>query len=160
MSAQTEAPLPTVHVIDDDAAVRESLRLLLELHGHNTLTHASGQAFLDAEPGPSGACAIVDQRMPDMDGLQLQRAMHERGLDLPIVFLTAYGDIPTTVKAFKAGAVDFLTKPVQGDMLLASVRSALASSLAESTTGPTDSAAALESLSERERQVPCWPSKA
>lgn len=114
-----------VFIIDDDAAIRDSLSLMLELEGFSVETFKNAQAFLAAVQPNGISCAIVDIRMPEMDGLQLQQALIARGLLLPIIFLTGHGDIPKSVKAIKAGAVDFLTKPITQEKLLAGVHEAL-----------------------------------
>ena len=120
----------TVYIVDDDPAVRDSLTLMLEQENFMVRAFASGEAFLAACSGDCPACcAIIDIRMPGMDGMRLQQEMARRGIPLPIIFLTGQGDIPTSVRAIKAGAVDFLTKPVAAADLLASARTALAASL-------------------------------
>lgn len=120
----------TVFVVDDDPAVRDSLALLLEQEDYAVRTFDNGEAFLAACVDDCPACcAIVDVRMPGMDGLQLQHEMAQRNIPLPVIFLTGEGDIPTSVRAMKAGAVDFLTKPVAAADLLASTQAALAESL-------------------------------
>ena len=120
----------TVFVVDDDPAVRDSLAMLLEQEDYAVQTFDSGEAFLAACGSACPACcAVVDVRMPGMDGLQLQQEMTRRNILLPVIFLTGEGDIPTSVRAMKAGAVDFLTKPVAAADLLASARTALAASL-------------------------------
>jgi FixJ family two-component response regulator len=117
---------PVIHLVDDDDAVRDSLSLLIESEGYKVQAHASAEAFLDACAPDSRGCAIIDLRMPGMGGMQLQEEMARRGFLLPIIFLTGYGDIPTSVRAIKAGAVDFLTKPVTGMDLLNCIADALA----------------------------------
>ena len=105
---------PTVYVVDDDAAVRDGLALLLDTAGLSVETYAGAGAFLTAyAPGRAG-CLVLDVQMPEMSGPELQAELNRRGIDLPVIFLTAHGDIPTTVRAMKSGAVDFLTKPVVG----------------------------------------------
>lgn len=113
----TESP-ERIYLIDDDAAVRDSLGLLLEQAGFNVLAYPSAESFLETEPDDQATCAIVDLMMPGMSGLELQEEMERGGLSLPVIFLTGHGDIPTSVKAIKAGAVDFLTKPVKRAGLL------------------------------------------
>lgn len=116
----------TVFVIDDDPAVRESLTLLLEQVGFSVNAFDSAMAFLDAfRAEVPDSCAIVDIRMPGMDGLQLQAELARLGSRLPIIFLTGHGDIPLSVRAIKAGAVDFLTKPVSMGVLREKVLAAL-----------------------------------
>lgn len=118
--------MSTIFVIDDDQAVRESLSLLLEQNGFSVEVFASAQAFLESLPAEMpDSCAIVDIRMPGMDGLQLQAELSRRGALLPIIFLTGHGNIPLSVRAMKAGAADFLTKPVSVADLTEKVLAAL-----------------------------------
>lgn len=117
---------PTVFIVDDDAAVRASLVLLLETHGFPVTAYESGEAMLAACNPDWQGCALLDVRLKGMDGLQLQAEMQRREVSLPVIFLTGHGDIPTTVRAMKAGASEFLTKPVSGEQLIPLIRSALA----------------------------------
>jgi RNA polymerase sigma factor (sigma-70 family) len=119
-------PETAIYIIDDDEAIRDSLSLMLELEGYSVQSFDGAEAFLAAGPYTCvSCCAIVDIRMPNMTGLQLQQALIERGILIPIIFLTGFGDIPTSVKAIKAGAIDFLTKPITKQKLLNCVRQAL-----------------------------------
>ncbi|MCB1009965.1 MAG: response regulator transcription factor [Acidobacteria bacterium] len=117
---------PVVHVVDDDAGVRKGLCRLLEAAGYTARPHASAGDFLLEAPFEAPACVLLDVRMPGPSGLELQEALVGRGEDLPIVFLSGHGDIPMAVRALKLGAVDFLTKPVKREKLLAAVAAALA----------------------------------
>ncbi|MDO9243882.1 MAG: response regulator [Rhodocyclaceae bacterium] len=144
-----------IFIVDNDGAVRESLSLLLEQEDFSVETFDSAEAFLtNFQAGPH-SCAIVDIRMPVMDGMQLQAELTRRGILLPIIFLTGHGDIPLSVRAIKQGAVDFLTKPVSGATLLESVRVALdESDRLNSVAAASQSAAErIASLTEREREV-------
>jgi FixJ family two-component response regulator len=144
-----------IFVVDNDGAVRESLSLLLEQEDFSVETFDSAEAFLtNFQAGPH-SCAIIDIRMPVMDGMQLQAELTRRGILLPIIFLTGHGDIPLSVRAIKHGAVDFLTKPVSGATLLESVRVALdESDRLNSVAAASQSAAErIASLTEREREV-------
>lgn len=114
-----------IYVVDDDAAVRDSLCMLLKADGHEVEAYASAEEFLAAYQDGMHGCIILDIKMPGMDGQALQAELNRRGLRLPIIFLSGQGTIPVTVRTIKAGAVDFLTKPVDGAELLASVRQAL-----------------------------------
>jgi len=146
---------PTVFVVDDDPAVRESLTLLLEQENIAVESFDSAESFLSAcRPAPS-SCAIVDVRMPVMDGMQLQTELSRRGITLPVIFLTGHGDIPMSVRAIKAGAVDFLTKPVTAKALLESVRAALLESARRNSQAETNQSALARvgCLTQRERQV-------
>lgn len=116
---------PTVFVIDDDEAVRDALSLHLDLAGLPARTFASAGDFLAAITPEQGGCAVIDIRMPDMDGLSLQQEMVRRGLTLPIIIITGHGDVPAAVAAFRAGAVDFLQKPFNEDQLIERVREAI-----------------------------------
>ncbi len=144
-----------VFVVDDDPAVRDSLTILLEQEDLTVESFASAEAFLAARRPLAGNCAIVDIRMPGMDGLSLQEELIKHGAPLPLIFLTGHGDIPQTVRAIKGGAVDFLTKPVTGAALLASVQAALAESerLKSRAQANYSAAARIASLSNREKEV-------
>jgi FixJ family two-component response regulator len=115
----------TVFVVDDDGAVRRSLARLLRSVGFEVESFASGADLLARDPYDGVGCIVLDVRMPKLDGMGLQARLTDKGVDLPIVFLTGHGDIPMSVRAMKKGAVDFLTKPVDEDDLLTAVRQAL-----------------------------------
>jgi two-component system, LuxR family, response regulator FixJ len=148
------AALRTIHVVDDDEAVRDSLRTLLESSGLAVHTYPSAALFLEAAPGILG-CVLTDVRMPDMDGLALQRRLNERGLHLPVIVMTGQGDIAVAVRAMKAGALDFLEKPFHDDDLLAAVERALAEGerrqAREEISG--EAARRMAALTAREREV-------
>ena len=115
---------PTVFVVDDDVSVRESLELLIRTAGWRPETFASAQDFL-SRPRPTVACCLIlDVRLPGVNGLELQRQLVDRA-DMPIIFITGHGDVPMTVQAMKAGAVEFLTKPFKDDVLLDAIRGAI-----------------------------------
>ncbi|MDY0250470.1 MAG: response regulator transcription factor [Pseudomonas sp.] len=114
-----------VYVVDDDQGMLDSTVWLLESIGLRALPFTSGQAFLDAHPQHSHACVILDVRMPGMGGLHVQEALRARGLDLPIIFVSGHADVPIVVRAFRAGAVDFIEKPYNEQLLLDSVQQAL-----------------------------------
>lgn len=145
----------TVFVVDDDPAVRDSLTLLLEQEDIAVEAFDSAESFLAACAPARRGCAIVDMRMPGMDGLQLQAELSRRGVPLPIVFLTGHGDIPLSVRAMKAGAADFLTKPVTGAALLHSVEAALSECdrMRSQSEASQTAAARIASLTDREREV-------
>ncbi len=124
MNSTTE---PTVFVVDDDPAVRDSLSLLLETEGLTVECHESAESFLAAYRQERTGCLVLDVRMHRMSGPELQAELVRRGSQLPIIFLTAHGDIPMTVRAMKAGARDFLTKPINGTELLDRVQAVLRS---------------------------------
>lgn len=115
----------TIYIVDDDPKITESLHWLLESVNYHVKSYNSAQAFLDNWSGEYAGCLILDVRMKDMTGLELQEELNKRQINIPIVFMTAHGDIPMTVRAMKKGAVDFLTKPVNGQQLLETVNKAL-----------------------------------
>lgn len=121
-----EAGTPLVRVIDDDFAVRESIELLLRTVGLRSASYASPEEFLaEFDPARPG-CLVLDVRMPRMSGLALQELLNERGSELPIVFISGHGDVPLAVRAMRAGASDFLEKPLHDQTLLDAIHSALA----------------------------------
>lgn len=148
-------PYPVVHLVDDDAAVRDSLELLLRLRGYRTRTFDSGDALLDAiEPGVHG-CIVLDLRMPGRDGVAVQAALAARGIALPIIVLTAHGDAASARAALKGGAFDFLEKPAADDVLASTIDAALARDLAARERAQRRSAIAarMARLTPREREV-------
>jgi RNA polymerase sigma factor (sigma-70 family) len=116
---------PTVYIVDDDAGVRDSLALLLEVHGYRARSFESAEAFLAGFDPDAGGCAIVDLRMPGMDGAALQSEMRRRGISLPVIIVTAHGDVAAARGSLKAGAVDFIEKPIDDEQLFAAIRLAL-----------------------------------
>ncbi|MDD5403644.1 MAG: response regulator [Sulfuricella sp.] len=145
----------TVFIVDDDHAVRDALTLLLEQEDLAIETFESAEAFLAACRPVPRSCAIIDIRMPGMDGMQLQTELSRRGVLLPLIFLTGHGDIPLSVRAIKAGAVDFLTKPVTSAALMQSIQVALLESERLNSQAAINQMAAtcVASLTEREREV-------
>ncbi|MCP4408555.1 MAG: response regulator transcription factor [Gammaproteobacteria bacterium] len=117
---------PTVYLVDDDLSYRQSLRLLLEEEGFNVEDFDGAAAFLVFYDHHHPGCLVLDVRMPEVSGLELQDHLMEKGVRLPIIFLTGHGDVPMSVKAIKAGAVDFLEKPFDNELLLKSIRAAIA----------------------------------
>jgi FixJ family two-component response regulator len=115
----------TVCIVDDDPSILKALARLIGTAGYRVMTYERASAFLDSRLPKGPKCLILDLRLPDLGGLDLQRELAARDLTLPVIFLTGHGDIPSSVEAMKAGAVDFLTKPVRGEALLEAVRSAL-----------------------------------
>ncbi len=113
-----------VRVIDDDEALRESLVFLLRTARIDVESYASASAFFEAPPDPRLGCVITDVRMPGMSGIDLLRRLHELKISVPVVVITGHGDVPLAVEAMRAGAMDFLEKPFDDEVLLASVRSA------------------------------------
>jgi two-component system response regulator FixJ len=117
----------TVFVVDDDAGMRDSLRWLLQSVDLAVETYGSAEEFLNACDASRSGCLVLDVRMPGMSGLSLQDALAVRKITLPVIMITGYGEVPTAVRALKAGAVDFIEKPFSDDLLLERVRQALAS---------------------------------
>jgi two-component system, LuxR family, response regulator FixJ len=144
-----------VHVIDDDIGVRQSLAFLLSTAGLAVRVHESAVAFLAALPEAQGGCIVTDVRMPGMDGLELQRRLRENKIGLPVIVMTGHGDVALAVEAMKAGAVDFIEKPFDDEILLRAIRSALArhAQAAENEARRADIRGRLDHLSERERAV-------
>jgi two-component system response regulator FixJ len=114
-----------VHVIDDDEAMRQSLAFLLGASGMEVQTYESAVAFLKVAPAVKAGCVITDVRMPELSGVELLRRLRELKLGIPVIVITGHGDVPLAVEAMKSGALDFLEKPFDDEVLLASVRSAL-----------------------------------
>src|SRR5262245_10159393 len=142
-------------IVDDDADVRDSLRALLESAGFEVRDFDSAKAILAAGGLDEGACLIADIRMPDMDGLALQEELANRRIGLPVIIVTGHGDVPLAVRAMKAGAVDFIEKPFDDELLLQSIKQALV--LRRESRGQTSlaqaAAARIAALTDRERQV-------
>jgi two-component system response regulator FixJ len=151
----TMQPEPIVYVIDDDDAVRQSLEFLLKTAGVSVRGFDSAKAFLDVLPAIKSGCIITDVRMPEITGIDLLRHLKESGLDIPVIVITGHGDISLAVEAMKIGAVDFLEKPFDDDLLLAAVRSALntEAGAARHKAEIADIHDKLAALSNRERQV-------
>ncbi len=120
---------PTVFVVDDDVSVRQSLELLIESAGWEPATFASAQEFLHHPRPVAPSCLVLDLSLPDLNGLELQKRVAPDRTDMPIIFISGYGDVPMTVRAMKAGAVEFLTKPFEDDVLLDAIRGAIERSL-------------------------------
>ena len=140
-----------VYVVDDDQGMLDSTVWLLESVGIQALPFTNGQAFLDACTPSPHACVLLDVRMPGMGGLHVQEAMRQRGLHLPVIFVSGHADVPIVVRAFRAGAVDFIEKPYNEQLLLDSVQQALSRA---TPSGSLDTVKArLASLTPRERDV-------
>ncbi len=116
---------PTVYIVDDDQATRKSLRWLVETLGVSVQTFHSGASFLDSYDPVQPGCLVLDVMMAGMSGLELQRELNARKIEIPVIVLTGYGDVPTAVVALKNGAIEFLEKPFDGEVLLEQVRKAL-----------------------------------
>jgi FixJ family two-component response regulator len=148
-------PAPIVHVVDDDDSLRRALARLLRAAGFEVRDYASAGAFLLARPPEAPGCLVLDVRMPGPSGLELQAGLARDASPLPVVFLSGHGDVATSVQAMKAGAVDFLTKPVDREALLGAVRRALSRDADERATRARRSAlrARYAALTAREREV-------
>lgn len=148
-------PAPTVFIVDDDAAVRDGLKLLLDTAGLTAECFDSATAFLAAySPGRAG-CLILDVSMPGMSGPELQAELNRLHVDLPVIFLTGHADIPTTVRAIKEGALDLLTKPVDGTELIERVQAALEKDveLRRKSSATRALRERLDALTAREREI-------
>ena len=147
-------PNPIVFVVDDDVSVREALEALIRLEGWEVETFESAEAFLSHPRVFVPSCLVLDVSLPDLNGLDLQKRLAGRN-DMPIIFITGYGDVPMTVQAMKAGAVEFLMKPFNDETLLSAIRQAIERSRA--TLGQEEEVKALRecyaSLSRREQEV-------
>ena len=145
----------TVFLIDDDAGVRDALTLLLSLKGMSTQPFATADTFIQAYQPERAGCVLTDLRMPGMTGLELQAALAERHIDVPLVVLTAHGDVATARAALKNGAFDFLEKPVDDDLLVEVLRNALRVDRERRAASSSRSAAdrRLERLTGREREI-------
>ncbi len=145
-----------VHVVDDDPALRRALRFLLESVDWKVQLHASAEEFLSlAAPPRQPTCLVLDIRMPAMSGLELQQVLQERGIDIPILFITGHADISMAVQALKSGAADFIEKPFEDQVLLDAVATAVRRSAQalEESQARARAREALDALSPREREV-------
>jgi len=146
---------PTVVVVDDDISVRESLELLIQSEGWQPALFESAQEFLARFPSVVPSCLILDVNLPDLSGLDIQQRISDEKSSIPIIFITGYGDIPTSVRAMKAGAAEFLTKPLNDEILIAAIREAVLRSQAnlKREGAHRQLQERLGSLSKREREV-------
>jgi FixJ family two-component response regulator len=146
---------PTVYIVDDDISVRESLTALVRLSGWSVMTFESAQDFLDYPRTSSAGCLVLDVSLPGLNGLELQQRLRESQAELPIIFITGHGDVPTSVRAMKAGAAEFLTKPIDDEALLSAISEAIErSDAAHIETASLDRLRSdFETLSKREREV-------
>jgi RNA polymerase sigma factor (sigma-70 family) len=146
---------PTVFVVDDEPSVRKSLGRLLRAAGYRDEAFASAREFLQRDLGVEVGCLVLDVQMPDLNGLELQQALAEKDRSLPIIFITGHGDIPMSVRAMKAGATDFLSKPVDEKDLLGAISRALEQSQQQSSqrVASTEINRLLATLTPREHEV-------
>jgi FixJ family two-component response regulator len=149
---------PVVYVVDDDISVREALSSLIRSAGLRVETFSSAREFLGLSPSEAPSCLVLDVRLPDQNGLALQRELAAVDNQIPIIFITGHGDIPMTVRAMKAGAMEFLTKPFENQELLDAIREAITKD-AESKVRSSKTAelrSRYETLTQREREVMSW----
>jgi FixJ family two-component response regulator len=148
-------PTPIVFVVDDDISIRESLESLIRCEGWESDTYASAEEFLNRPRSFAPSCLVLDISLPELNGLDLQKRIASDRRDMPIIFITGYGDVPMTVRAMKAGAVEFLTKPFDDEALLSAIRHSIERShialRRETETGALRDSYA--SLTPREREV-------
>jgi len=144
-----------VHIVDDEEAIRRSMGFMLKTSGYQVEAWSSGQAFLKEVRHVERGCILLDIRMPDLDGLEVQRLLAERGVAMPIVIMTGHGDISTAIRAMKAGAVDFLEKPFEKASVIAAIEESFGRLvLADSATSrAADAETRLGALTAREREV-------
>ncbi|HEY6243232.1 MAG TPA: response regulator [Pyrinomonadaceae bacterium] len=155
ITASKSQQQPIVFVVDDDISVRESLELLIKFAGWQAEMFASGKDFLQRPRTTSPSCLVLDISLPDLNGLELQKLMGEERVHMPIIFITGHGDVPMTVQAMKAGAVEFLTKPFDDEVLLSAIRHAIkrSTSLLEDQAEIADLRIGYDSLTPREQEV-------
>lgn len=148
-------PDPTVYIVDDDPDMRDSLRWLLKTVGLRSVTFSSAGEFLQRFSGEGPACLVLDVRMPGTSGLDLFEEMNARGLRMPVLFITAYADVPMAVRAMKSGAVEFLEKPFNGQVLLEKIQRAVKDDAVRISreSGLDEVRARLEKLTGKEREV-------
>jgi FixJ family two-component response regulator len=146
---------PIVFVVDDDISVRESLELLIKFAGWQPETFASAKDFLERPRTTTTSCLVLDVSLPDLNGLELQKLIASDRTDMPIIFITGHADVPMTVQAMKAGAVEFLTKPFDDEVLLCAIRNAIRRSAAvrEDQAEITALRSSYDSLTPREQDV-------
>jgi FixJ family two-component response regulator len=146
---------PIVFVVDDDVSVRESLELLINFAGWQPETFASAAQFLAHPRTATPSCLVLDVSLPDLNGLELQKVIASDRTDMPIIFITGHGDVPMSVQAMKAGAVEFLTKPFDDEVLLSAIQHAIKRSMAvlNDQVEITALRASYESLTPREQEV-------
>ena len=144
-----------VHLVDDDAAIRRSVGFMLKTSGHRVESYESGDAFLKSSAKLDQGCILLDIRMPGIDGLEVQQALQDRGVSLPVIIMTGHGDVSLAVKAMKAGAVDFIEKPFEKQALLASLEEGYRRLSRKEATEERarDAAIRLQALTARERDV-------
>jgi two-component system, LuxR family, response regulator FixJ len=150
-----QTDMRTVHLVDDDDAIRRSVGFMLKTSGFQVNCYETGDAFLKAAKGLEDGCILLDIRMPGTDGLKVQQALQEDGIQLPVIVMTGHGDITVAVKAMKAGAVDFIEKPFEKETLIRSLEEGFSRVSRKEATGDRrrDASVRLQALTPREREV-------
>ena len=151
----TDDDLPVVHLVDDDGAIRRSAGFMLKTSGYQVRTYESGVELLKCREELAQGCILLDIRMPGMDGLEVQQALRDKGVALPVIIMTGHGDVGLAVRAMKAGAIDFIEKPFEKATLLGAIEQGL-NRLREAETGRSlagEALVRLQGLTAREREV-------
>lgn len=151
----SDGELRLVHLVDDDEAIRRSVGFMLKTSGYHVRTYESGVEFLKGAPNLEPGCVLLDIRMPGMDGLEVQRALKDKGVSLPVVIMTGHGDVSLAVQAMKAGAVDFIEKPFEKAVLLSAIEHGVERlrKSAANQDRADEAAVRLQALTPREREV-------
>ncbi|WP_309660924.1 response regulator transcription factor [Sphingomonas sp.] len=151
----SDSDLPVVHLVDDDAAVRRSTGFMLKTSGYQVQTYESGIELLKSARYLTEGCILLDIRMPGMDGLEVQQALQEKGVTLPVIIMTGHGDVSLAVRAMKAGAIDFIEKPFEKETLKSSLDQGFRRLSQKEATGERrkDAEVRLQALTSRERDV-------
>lgn len=146
---------PVVYIVDDDSAIRDALSFLMKSIGFESKAYASAETFLNQANFDRPGCLVVDVRMHGMSGLELQQVLNERGIALPVIIITGHGDVPMAVQAMKAGAVDFLEKPYDNEVLITRIRQSLEDATKEQNKESriAEAKARLAQLTPRELEV-------
>ena len=157
MALQTDTPAlpPLIRIVDDNDTLRQSLEFMLQCEGYEVVSYASAMEFLKSDTPSRPGCLILDIQMPEMSGLDLFDRLNHRGYEVPVIFLTAHGDIDMAVGAMRDGAVDFVQKPVRQERLLTAIARAVTRSVSETGAVETEGAirAKVQELTEREREI-------
>lgn len=154
-TSQVKTEIAKVYVVDDDAGMRDSLEMLLRAEGYQVESYPDADAFLEVIGKEACGCLIADLRMPGMSGLTLQREMHSRGIQLPVIFITGHGDVGSAVQAMKRGAIDFIEKPFANEVILDRIQLCMqtVTQLQQERQHKVDILGRLEQLTPREREV-------
>ena len=157
MALQTDTPAlpPLIRIVDDNDTLRQSLEFMLQCEGYEVVSYASAMEFLKSDTPSRPGCLILDIQMPEMSGLDLFDRLNHRGYEVPVIFLTAHGDIDMAVSAMRDGAVDFVQKPVRQERLLKAIARAVTRSVSETGAVETEGAirAKVQELTDREREI-------